>query len=76
MATHAGQTNTNLASALNNLDRSLQELKSADAWMDEVESLNATLGCESPIDRDLYKRVTSNAVTMYAQKVVDACRTD
>ena len=77
MATHASQTNTNheqLVHALNELDYSLQELKNADAWCDRADATDALCGREPIVDRDLYKRVASNAVSMYAQQVVDLSR--
>jgi hypothetical protein len=78
MASQTGQTSTNqdeLVHALNELDYHLQALKGADAWLDQVESLNAALGIESHTDRDLYKRTESDAVTLYAQEVVNISRT-
>lgn len=77
MTTHAGQTSTNheqLVHALNELDYHLQALKGADAWFDEVEDLNAKLDSPNVMDRDLYKRVESNAITLYAQEVVNLSR--
>lgn len=77
MASQTGQTTTNheqLVGALNELDFHLQSLKTADAWFDEVEDLNAKLGCPNVMDRDLYKRVESAAVTLYAGEVVRLSR--
>jgi hypothetical protein len=58
--------------AVNKLDSALQDLKGTDAWFDEVESLNASLGLPNVMDRELHRRVASNMVTFYAQQVVEA----
>lgn len=77
MASKTGQTSTsstNLVNALNNLDRCLQDLKTTDAWFDEVEDLNAKLGVPNTMDRELHRRVASNKVSFYAQEVVNTSR--
>lgn len=74
MADKNGQTSTNntdLFSALSHLEYSLQSLKTTDAWFDEVEALNADLGVENVMDRELHRRCASNAVSLWAQEVVD-----
>lgn len=71
MASQSNNNHEQLVEALNDLGSSIQRLKDADAWMDEVESLNTALGIPNVMDRDQHKQVLTYFVEMDAQKVVD-----